>query len=71
MNPARLRRIIAAIRGDQLVNAMEFKMKTERRWLKAAIAAATEVSQTALPFQRGTKHVPLGLVLKPIAIAAR
>lgn len=46
-------------------------MKTERRWLKAAITAATEASQVALPFQRGAKKRPALLMLKPVAVAAR
>jgi hypothetical protein len=50
---------------------MEVPMKTERRWLKAAIIAATATSQVALPFQRGVKKRPVRLVLKPAAVAAR
>ncbi len=46
-------------------------MKTRRRWLQAALTAATEASQVALPFQRGTKARPGALVLKTVAVAAR
>jgi hypothetical protein len=46
-------------------------MKTERRWLKAAITAATQASQVTLPFQRGLKARPVALRLKPVAVAAR
>ena len=56
-------------------------MKTERRWLKSAIAAANE-PQIALPWARGTRRRPEAmrtassktnatLGAKPVALAAR
>jgi hypothetical protein len=50
---------------------MEVPMKTERRWLKSALAAATQASQVTLPFQRGAKKRPAMLLPKPAAVAAR
>lgn len=59
----------------------ETAMKTERRWLKSAIAAANE-PQIALPWARGTRRRPEAMRTasskikatpgaKPVALAAR
>lgn len=53
-------------------------MKTERRWLKSAIAAANE-PQIALPWARGNRRRPEAMRAtakpapagKPVALAAR
>lgn len=49
-------------------------MKTERRWLKAAIATSQDTT-VALPWARGARRRPAALkaapVTKPRAIAAR
>jgi hypothetical protein len=53
-----------------LVNRTEVAM-TKRRWLQAAITAATEASHVVMPFERGAKKRPAALILRPVAVAAR
>ena len=51
-------------------------MKTQRRWMKSAIAASTEV-QVSLPWARGTRRRPEAVKTaaatpaKPRSLAAR
>ena len=44
-------------------------MKTERRWLKSAIAASLE-PQVALPWQRSTRRRPAAMKAAPAAAPA-
>lgn len=50
---------------------------TKRRWLQAAITAASDASQVVLPFERGAKKRPVSLASvtispRPVqAVAAR
>jgi hypothetical protein len=54
----------------------ETSMKTQRRWMKSAIAASTEV-QVSLPWARGTRRRPEAMKTapatpaKPRSLAAR
>jgi hypothetical protein len=42
-------------------------MKTERRWIKSAIAAATQ-PQPAMPWERGARRRPAAIVAALIAV---
>jgi hypothetical protein len=52
-----------------MVNRTEVAM-TKRRWLQAAITAATEASHTVMPYERGAKKRPMAFALRPVAVAA-